>query len=82
VGVAEQRHSTRLQRQHGLHRAYDQRLGLVRQAVHQVDVEAADAGTAEPRHGALGDFQRLPAVDGALHLGVHVLDTEARAVDP
>ena len=53
----------------------------MRQAVHQIEVDAADAGRAQPVHRALDHRERLPAVDRPLHLRIDVLHAEACAID-
>src|SRR3954453_17638169 len=54
---------------------------LVGQAVHQVEVDAVDAGAAQCRDRTLGYSVGLNTVDGALNGRVEILHAEAGAVD-
>jgi len=55
--------------------------GLLRQAVDQVDAHRAEAGGARGVDHRARLALGLDAVDGALHLGVEVLDAQADAVE-
>ena len=79
VGIAEERDAVRRQGRREVDAAQQVGDPLPRQAVHQVEVDAPDAGRAQaldrPRHHLEG----LDAVDRRLHGGGEVLDAEAGA---
>ncbi len=81
VGIAEQRDAGRIEpdreRDHGL----DAGDILVRQAVHQIEVDGRNAVAAKPAADPFDNLERLVTVDRRLDLGVEVLDADAGAVD-
>jgi hypothetical protein len=81
MGVAEDRQSVGSQRQ-ALSNGIDAgRHGLVRQAVDQVQVDAADPCLAQSLHGGGGLFEALDPIDRALDHWVEALHPQARAGD-
>ncbi len=82
MGVAEQRDPGRLQSQRQIDHRLDLADRLVRQAVHQIEVDGVDAVPAQPAADPLDHRERLVAVDRRLHLRVEILDADAGAVDP
>ena len=56
-------------------------LALEGQAIHQVEIDGAEAGDAQQSHGALDHLERLDAADGFLHMRVEILHAEADAVE-
>jgi len=81
VGVAEQSDALRLERGGQFGALFDVGDALLRQPVHQVHVDALDAGVAQHRDGVAHLLDRLHAADGVLHVRCEVLDAEAGAVD-
>ena len=55
---------------------------LLRQAIHEIDIDRVDADSAQQLDRPLHHFIGLHASDRALHVGVEVLRTKADAVDP
>ena len=82
MGIADQRDALRCQADGHIDRAHHVGLALPRQPVHQIEVDGAAAGGAQPIHG-LGD-QRigLHPVDGVLDGLVEILHAEADAGHP
>ena len=81
VGIAEHREPLGPHRQRSVER-FGQVLGsLAGEAIHQVEVDRADAAGAQTAHGAGDGFCGLDAADGALDARAEGLDAEADAVD-
>jgi hypothetical protein len=73
VGVAEQRNPVGTERKRLLGGVDDTGHGLLRQAVHQIEIDMDDAGVAQPVGSASCLFQALPAADRLLHARREVL---------
>jgi hypothetical protein len=82
MGIAVKRHPVGRERQNLLHAVGDPRVGLMRQAVKKVDVQAGDAMRAQGVDRGLGDLEALRAADGLLNDLVEVLHADAGAVHP
>ena len=67
VGIAEQRDAVGTERERALGRVGDGRRGLMRQPVHQIEIDMDDAGLTQSVGGARGLFDALPAPDRFLH---------------
>ncbi len=70
MGVAKQTDPFRRKSQYRLDRRKHTGNGLVRQAVHEIDVDRADAGGAQGRDRTLRLVERLKSIHRALDLGV------------
>ena len=81
MGVVEQCQPMRPERDREFGAARDVAHALLRQAVHQIDIEVFQFRPRAAGGGALDQLERLHAADGALHLRRDVLHAEAGAVD-
>ena len=80
--IAEQRDAVGPQRVGAQHRVVQVLSRLVRQAVHQVEVEIGDPGRAQHRDRGRDRLERLHPADRLLHMRREFLHAEARAIDP
>ena len=81
MGIAEHGKACRRQLHHQFSTFLAAFRRLVGKAVHQVEIDAVDAGAAERHDRTLGHRIGLNAVDGALDGRVEILHAEACAVD-
>src|SRR4029077_4311332 len=81
VGIAEQRHAIRGQLQNLLDRVGESLRSLKGQAINQVHIDAVEAQLASGKEQIAGQFKRLNAVNGLLHVGMEVLDSHAQAIE-
>ena len=56
-------------------------LGLVGQAIHQVEIDGAEARDAQQAYRALDNLEGLDAANGLLHMRIEILHAEADAVE-
>ena len=81
MGVTEQRQPIRLQAGRRIHRSPDAAQVLMRQAVHQIDIDRLDPGLSQPIDDPSRGRERLDAIDRFLHLGIDILQADAGAGD-
>ena len=81
VGVAEQRDPVGPECERALGRIGDGGHSLMRQPVHQIEIDMDDAGLTQSIGGACGLPEALPAADRFLHARLEILHAEAGAID-
>ena len=81
VRITEERQAVGLKRQYFCHAVANCAFRLAGQAIHEVKVDTANAGGAKTPHDAFGHVERLNAVDGALHGGIEVLNSQTNPRD-
>ena len=81
VGITEHRHPVGFQQQCLFDGFGEIDNALAGQAIHQVEIDRLDAGTAELVHGGHDGVEGLDAVDEFLHVRRERLHTQADAVD-
>ena len=77
MGIAEQRDAIRVKLDGARDGFRERRHGLMRQAVHQIEIDAGDFRFAEPRHDTLGELETLYAANGLLDAFIEILHAEA-----
>ena len=81
MGVTEDRDALRLQRMGQSGGPLHVGDGLLRQAVHQIDIDAVDPEFVQQVDRVLDRVEGLDAAGGLLHMRAEVLHAEARAID-
>ena len=79
--VAEERHSVGVEPEDGVDRLLECLRALVREAVHEVEIDALKAVVPRPTDGLLDEVSRLHAVDGLVYNRVDVLHAVADPVE-
>ena len=81
MSVAEKREALRAKPHRQIDGLFNAAHALQGKAVHQIEIDAADAGAAQVGHGAFDDGIRLDAIDRCLYARVEILHAETDAVD-